>query len=237
MDNGRSGEVVEPHAQGWKEVAVAAHVRQPTVRSPSPVSDDRVNETSDADAVKKVADETSAADHGPGSDSRACIGEGELEDPDCQEGHAGSFIGRWCVLEEEPVITNEPVAVAKHECEPDGIEQDAAKACVHDTFHENVHGFAGATEAGFQHGEAYLHAEHKKRSYQCPCRVHRIDHVGGFNLGSAGLGVDVSEEQTSDNGHDEQNQTHSHYFPAEQRASVPPPFCITYAIRHSVNVM
>src|ERR1700730_15473281 len=54
MDHSRSSEIMEAHAQRWEDISSAAHVRQPAVRSPSPVSDDRVNETSDADAVEKV---------------------------------------------------------------------------------------------------------------------------------------------------------------------------------------
>src|SRR6266566_1098158 len=158
------------------------------------MSDHRVNETSDADAVKKVADEPGPADHSPGGDGRACIGKGELEDPHREEGHACGFIGCWRILQEEPVITYEPVAVAKHECEPHGVKQNAAKACVHHAFHEHVHRFARTTKASFQHGEADLHAEHKECCDQCPSRVHRVYDVSRFDLGSAGLCVHVSEK-------------------------------------------
>ena len=93
VDHRRAGKVMEAHAQRGEEVAVAAHQGQPAIRSPGPVSDDRVNETRHADAVKKIADESGAADHCARSDGRAGIGKGELEDPDCQEGHAGGFVG------------------------------------------------------------------------------------------------------------------------------------------------
>ena len=86
-----AGEIMEGHAQGREDVAGAAHVGQPAVRAPCPVSDDRIDEASDADAVEKVADETGAADHRAGSDRRAGIGKGELENPDRQECYAGAF--------------------------------------------------------------------------------------------------------------------------------------------------
>src|ERR1700687_2543453 len=109
---------MEARAQGWEEVSSAAHGCQPAVRSPGPVSDDRVNETSDAYAVQKITDEPGATDHCPGGDGRASIGESELEDPHRQECYPGRFIGRWRVLQEEPVIADESVAVCKHEGKP-----------------------------------------------------------------------------------------------------------------------
>src|SRR5260370_14433055 len=129
--------------------------------APGPVSDDWVNETSHTDAVKKVAHEPSAADHGSGGNSRACIGEGELEDPHREESHSRGFIGGWRVLQEKPVITDETVAVGEHKREADGVEQNAAKAGVHYALDENVHGFTRPAEAGFEHGEADLHTEHE----------------------------------------------------------------------------
>ena len=52
-----AGEIMEAHSQRREDVARAAHVRQPAIRAPCPVSDDRVDEAGDADAVEKVADE------------------------------------------------------------------------------------------------------------------------------------------------------------------------------------
>ena len=87
------------------------------------------------------------------------------------------FIGRGSVLQEEPVVSNEAVAVAEHECEAEGIEQNAAKAGIDDAFHQHVDGLTGAAEARFQHGEADLHAEHEESGDQGPGSVHRVDHV------------------------------------------------------------
>jgi len=87
---------------------------------------------------------------------------GKLEGPDREERYSSGFIGCRRVLQEEPVITDEPIAVAEHKCEADGVEEDAAKAGIHHTLHQNIYGFAGATEAGFQHGKADLHAEYRK---------------------------------------------------------------------------
>src|SRR5690349_11280311 len=102
---------MEAHAKRRKEVTIAAHQREPAIRTPSPMSNDWINEAGNADAVKQIADEASASDHRPGGDGRAGIGKGELEYPDCQERHTGGFVCRRCALEEEPVVANEPVSM------------------------------------------------------------------------------------------------------------------------------
>ncbi len=137
------------------------------------MADDRVDEAGDAEAVEQVADESGAADHRARGDGGAGVGEGELEEPECQERDAGGFVGGRRVLQEEPVIADEAVAVAEHEGEAEGVEENAAKAGVHDAFHQHVDGFTGAAEAGFQHGEADLHAEHQEGGDQRPDRVER----------------------------------------------------------------
>ena len=81
------------------------------------------------------------------------------------------------------MIADESVAVAEHERETDGIEQNAAKASIHDAFHEHVHGLAGTAETSFEHGESDLHAEHQERRDQRPRRVHRIHDVRGLDFG------------------------------------------------------
>src|SRR6267154_1344804 len=129
---------MEAHAQRWKEISSAAHGGQPAVRSPGPVSDDRINETRDADAVEKVTDESSASDHCPGGDGRASVGKSELEDPHREERYPSGFIGRRRVLQKEPVIADEPVTVSKHEGKADGVEEDAAQASIHYALHQHV---------------------------------------------------------------------------------------------------
>src|SRR5438270_5783504 len=69
MNHGRSGEIMEAHAQRRKDVPRAAHSREPAVRSPSPVSDYRIDEAGHSDAVKEVADEPGSTDHRTGSNS------------------------------------------------------------------------------------------------------------------------------------------------------------------------
>ena len=83
VHDGRAGEVVERHAID----------RQPAVRTPGPVADDRVDEAGDADAVEDVADEAAAADHRARGDRRAGVGEGELEHPEREQRHAGGAVG------------------------------------------------------------------------------------------------------------------------------------------------
>src|SRR5439155_2776062 len=126
MNYRRSGEVMEAHAERWEHVTRAAHGRQPAIRSPSPVTDDRIDETGNADTIQKIADESGPADHCARSDGRAGIGKGKLEDPYGQEGHARGFIRRGRILQKEPVIADESVAVSKHERKPNGVKEDAA---------------------------------------------------------------------------------------------------------------
>src|ERR1700683_3353041 len=54
VDDGGSREVVEVNR---------IQIGQPSVRTPCPVSDDRIDEAGDADAIEQVADEIAAPDH------------------------------------------------------------------------------------------------------------------------------------------------------------------------------
>ncbi len=122
------------------------------------------------------------------------------------------------------MVTDESVTVAEHECEADGIEQNAAKAGIHDAFHQNVDGLARTAEARFQHGEADLHAEHEECRHEGPRCVHRIHDVGSFDLRRRrGLGIDVTEENARYYGHEEQDNPHSHDLSSEQRPTIPAP--------------
>src|ERR1700751_5289296 len=160
------------------------------------MSDDRIDKAGDADAVKQVTDEAGSADHRARSNRRARISESELEDPDRQECYSGCFIGRWRVLQKDPVIADEPVAVSKHERKTDDVEQNAAKTCIHYAFHQYVHGLPGTTETSFQHGETDLHAENQKRSHQGPGGVDWIHHVGSFYFRSGSLCVHMGKEDS-----------------------------------------
>src|SRR5262249_31398666 len=106
---------MEALAERREEVAGCAHQSEEAVRTPSPVTDDRVDEAGNADRVDKVADEAGAADHGARRDRRAGVSESELEDPDREERNAGGFIRSGRALQEEPVVTDEAVALAEHE--------------------------------------------------------------------------------------------------------------------------
>src|SRR5689334_16489993 len=117
MDNGGSCKVMEACAQRWEPVACTSHCCQETVRAPGPVTDDGVNETCNRNTVEEVANKCSTANHGAGGDRRTGVGKGELEDPYGQEGYACSFISRRRILQEEPVVADESIAVAEHECE------------------------------------------------------------------------------------------------------------------------
>src|ERR1700722_1623850 len=156
---------MEAHSRAGPEMSIAAHVCQPAIRSPSPVADYRINETSNANAVEKIANEASPSDHRAGSDGRACVRERELEDPDGEERDACAFISVRRVLQEEPVIADKPVAVREHESKTYGVKKNAAQARVHHTLDENVNRFARAAEAGLEHRKSDLHAEHEERRH------------------------------------------------------------------------
>ena len=72
------------------------------------------------------------------------------------------------------MIADEAVAMGEHEGKTDGVEENAAKTGVHYAFHQHVDGFTGTTEAGFQHGESDLHAEHQEGGDQRPMVFHRV---------------------------------------------------------------
>ena len=74
---------------------------------------------------------------------------------------------------------DEGVAPAEHEREAPSPVQKPADAGVEHAFDQHVDGFAISTEAGLEHGEARLHAEHEERAEQNPAGVDRVDDVAG----------------------------------------------------------
>src|SRR3954468_13479073 len=193
---------MEPHSKRSKEVSSAAHQRQPTIRTPRPVSNNWVNKTCDAKTVNKIADETSTADHCARCYGRASVRKGKLEDPHREKCHACGFVGRRRILQKEPVIADETIAVTEHECEANGVEENAAEACVDDALDQHVYGFTRATKASLEHGEADLHPEHQEGSYQRPHCVHRIHDIGRFYLRRATLRMHAGEEHARDHKHE-----------------------------------
>src|SRR6266403_1955695 len=189
-------------------MAIAAHQGQPAIRTPGPVANDRIDETGNGNTVEEIADKSGPADHRSGSDCGAGIRKSKLEDPDGEERDACGFVGRRCPLQEEPVISNESIAVAEHEGKADGIEENAAKTGIYNAFHEYVDGFARTTESGLQHGEANLHAENQEGSNQRPGRVDGIDDVSSFDLRIGG--IDAAEDEVGHRGHDDKSQPDAH---------------------------
>src|SRR5579859_4638233 len=112
MHNSGPSEVMKALSQRGKEVAGGAHGGEETIRAPGPVTDDGVDESGNGDAIQKIADEAGASDHRARSDGRACVGERELEDPERKERHAGALIRSWNIFQEEPVISDQSIAVA-----------------------------------------------------------------------------------------------------------------------------
>ena len=111
---------------------------------------------------------------------------------------------------------------------PHGIEQNAAEAGVDDAFHQHVDGFARAAEAGFEHREADLHAEHEERRDQRPDRVDRVDDVvaledriGGEDFKAEQVGIEkVSYSNQQDDTADFTGQ-HNHAVAAPFRGTQP----------------
>ena len=202
---------VEP-AKSWKFMPrlgrkwpSRAHRREEAVRSPAPVAEDRIDEARDADRVEHVADEPRAADHRARADRRSAVGEGELEQVVRQDRNARGAVRRQDVdvLHEDQALGRiarircqpmKALPCAEHEREAPAPVQQAAHAGVEHAFDQHVDGFAIAAEAGFEHREAGLHAEHEKRAEQHPARVDRIDQVAGNGrLVGIGRGLRVKD--------------------------------------------
>src|SRR6266852_3721683 len=159
MHDRRAREVMKARPQRREKVPLAPHRSEPAVRPPGPVSEDRIDEARDADAVDEITHEAGASDHGARRDRRARISEGVLEDPDGKESYTSRAIGGWRSLQKEVLCPKERIARPEHEGEAPGIEEEPAQTRVHHALHEDVDGLPRAAEAGFEHREARLHAE------------------------------------------------------------------------------
>ena len=181
-----------------------------------------------ADAIEQVADESGAADHRARGDRRAGIGEGELEEPECQEGHAGALHR----LPARPAgrtsgHADEPVAVAEHEGEAESVEEQPAEARIDDALHQHVDRFARAAESGFEHREADLHSEHQERRDQRPDGVDRVDDVVAFEkrVSREYPGAEQARIDEAGRGH---KQGDAGQFPDQQKRTVAAPFGIAH---------
>src|ERR1041385_7455297 len=112
---------MKANTERWQEVSSSAHRRQETIRPPGPVTDDWIDETRDSNAIQKISNETRATDHRSRGNGGAGIGKRELEKPESEEGDAGRLVSCWNTTQEEPVIADESITVAEHECEADCI--------------------------------------------------------------------------------------------------------------------
>src|SRR4029077_8116143 len=132
MHDCRSSEVVEVNR---------VEISQPSVRAPCPVTDDRVDEAGDADAVEQVADEIAATDHRARSNRRAGIRECILEYPVRKQRNTRGAVGRSEPMQHESGGANPRRPRTEHEGEAPQPEGDAADARVGDSFHQNVYSF------------------------------------------------------------------------------------------------
>src|SRR5437016_2293541 len=91
------------------------HTRRASCWPPRPEADGGIDEARHAEAVDQVADEPRPADHGTRGDRRAGVREGELEEPERQEGDAGRPIRGGHALEEEVLRADEWRPRPEHE--------------------------------------------------------------------------------------------------------------------------
>jgi hypothetical protein len=133
------------------------------------------------------------------------------------------------------VVADEPVAVAEHEREADCVKKNAAKARVHDAFHQHVYGLARAAEARLQHGEAHLHAEDQKGRHQRPRRIHRIHNIRRL-YGAVGR-EDLREEQGCDHRHDRERDGDAGDLAAQQSGAVLPPCRLSQTLSETRNFL
>src|SRR6185437_3117562 len=123
MHHRRAGKVVEALSQRGKKMSRCSHQCQEAVRSPCPMSNNRIDKSRDGHAVQQVSYKAGAANHRSGSNRGAGVRESKLEHPESQERNAGSFISRWSIFQKEPVIPDKTVAVAEHEGKANRVEQ------------------------------------------------------------------------------------------------------------------
>src|SRR5271154_4951750 len=108
MNYGRTGEVVK-----WNRV----HVRQPSVRPPCPMADNRIDKAGYTDAVEQVANKAAASDHRARSDSRTRIRKGVLEYPISENRNASGHICWRQAMEHEAGRPDPRRARLEHEGE------------------------------------------------------------------------------------------------------------------------
>src|ERR1700735_2312255 len=216
---------MEALTERWKKEPSGAHGCKESVWTPCPMADDGIDESRNTKRVEQVTDKAGASNHRARCDSGAGVSKSELEDPDSEERDTGRLVRFRGILQEEPVVADEAVAVAEHEGKADGVKQNAAETCVYDAFHQNVYGFPRTAKAGFQHCETHLHAENKKRGNQRPSGVDRIHDVG--RLHRAIGREDLGKEKTTDSCHDEKRDADARQFAGEQSPAIAPPLRFT----------
>jgi hypothetical protein len=136
-----------------------------------------------------------------------------LKDPHGEKRHAGGFIRGRGVLEEEPMVADEAVAVSEHKGEADCVEENSAKASIHHALDEHIHRFTGTTEAGFEHREPDLHSEYQERGDERPRRVYRINDIVPLEVGVGCEGMAAHED--GHEGHDRQHRRNADSFAGE----------------------
>ena len=112
---------------------------------------------------------------------------------------------------------DESVAMAEHESEAPGVEEDSAETGVDDALHENVDSLARAAESGFQHREANLHAEDQKRRDQRPHCVDRVDDVIALEFRIGGERT-KPEKIRIEKGHRDEKHADGEQFPRKAAA-------------------
>ena len=173
------------------------------------MTNDRVNETRNTQAVDQITDKPRATNHGARSDSGTSVGKRELKQPEGEKRHACGFVRCRCILEEEPVVSDQSIAVTEHEREAPCIKEDSAEACVDNTFHQDVNRLARSAKSGLKHRETDLHTEDEKCGDEGPHCVDRVHNVVARERGIRSKRSKPEQPRVDKHdAHDEQAEAH-----------------------------
>src|SRR6185369_11952305 len=157
----------------------------------------------DSNAIQEISNETRATDHRTRGNGGAGISKRELEKPESEKCNASRLVSCRNTTQEEPVIADESITVAEHECEADCIKKQPTKTGINYAFHQHVYGFSGSAETGLKHRETNLHGKHQEGCKQYPKCIERIDDVISLEFH-----VRCKSRPPNDLGHEQNSTNH-----------------------------
>ena len=144
-----------------------AQLRQPAA-APNPVAADRINNSTDNQAVNAINEEVGTLCHRTGNNRCCCCAEHSLEDEERRARIACAII----TLYEEVRRTDKAADIrAKHQAEADNPEHYRAKAHIHNVLHNDVGSVLRSRKACLDHRKARLHRKYQEGTYQHPYRI------------------------------------------------------------------